>query len=405
MKAVVFHAEGDIRLDEVAEPDIEDDSDAIVRLTTSAICGTDLHFVRGTMPGTQAGTILGHEGVGIVEKVGESVRNFTVGDRVIIPSTIACGYCHYCRLGYFAQCDNANPNGNGTTAFYGGPKAAGGFNGMQAEKVRVPYANVGLVKIPDEVSDDQAIMLSDIFTTGYFGADLAEVRPGSVVAVFGAGPVGQFAVLSAQLMGASRVLVIDALPDRLAMAKSQGAEVINFEEDHPVAAIMELTGGNGVDHAIDAVGVDSTLPRSGPAEAEVRAEEQRFQRELQSIVDHSGEHEGHWQPGQAPSLVDTWIVQSTAKVGHVGIIGVYPPGFNAFPIGLAMSKNLTIRAGNCNHRKYIPSLLRLIRAGSVDPAKIITKSVPLADAISAYEHFDARDEGWIKVKITPNAHR
>lgn len=401
MKAIVFHTEGDIRLEEVADPVIEEDTDAVVRLTTSAICGTDLHFVRGSMPGTKSGTILGHEGVGIVEEVGEGVRNFSKGDRVIIPSTVACGYCHYCRLGYFSQCNNANPKGRGTTTFYGGPKAAGGLNGMQAEKVRVPYANVGLVKIPDEVSDPQAIMLSDIFPTGYFGADIAGVKPGAVVSVFGAGPVGQFAIMSAQLMGASRVIVVDALSDRLAMAKRQGAEIINFEEDHPVTAIMELTGGNGVDHAIDAVGVDSTMPRTGPAEAEVRAGEDHYKQEVASIVDNNGAHDGHWQPGQAPSLVDNWIVQSVAKVGQVGIIGVYPPGFNAFPIGLAMNKNLTIRAGNCNHRKYIPLLLQMVRAGMVDPAQIITKSVKLTEAVKAYEHFDAREEGWLKVTIAP----
>jgi threonine dehydrogenase-like Zn-dependent dehydrogenase len=184
MKGVVFHGVGDIRVDEVPEPTIQAPTDAIVRLTASAICGTDLHFVRGTMPGTKEGRILGHEGVGVVEEVGDHVRNLSPGDRVVIPSTIACGTCSYCRAGYYAQCDHANPNGP-TTAFFGGPEDAGGFDGLQAEKARIPYANVGLVKLPDEVSDDQAILISDIFPTGYQAADIAEIRQGDVVCVFG----------------------------------------------------------------------------------------------------------------------------------------------------------------------------------------------------------------------------
>src|SRR5215831_13361829 len=195
MKAVVFHGIGDIRLDEVPEPKIEQPTDAIVRLTASAICGTDLHMIRGTLSGMVPGTILGHEGVGVIEQLGSDVRNLNIGDRVVIPSTIACGYCSYCRSGYFSQCDNANPNGpQAGTAFYGGPADAGGFNGLQAEMARVPFAAVNLVKIPETVTDDQALLLSDILPTAYFGADMADVKPGHTVVVFGCGPVGQFAV-------------------------------------------------------------------------------------------------------------------------------------------------------------------------------------------------------------------
>lgn len=192
MKAVVFHGVGDIRLEDVQEPTLQEPTDAIVRITASAICGTDLHFVRGTFSGLESGTVLGHEAVGIVEEVGPDVRNLNAGDRVVIPSTIACGYCVYCREGYYAQCDNANPNGAAAgTAFYGGPKASGAFQGLQAEKARVPFAHINLIKLPEEVSDDQAILLSDIFPTGYFGADMADIKPGHTVAVFGCGPVGQ----------------------------------------------------------------------------------------------------------------------------------------------------------------------------------------------------------------------
>src|SRR5436190_5550981 len=212
MKAVVFHEVGDIRLDEVRDPKLQEKTNAVVRLTASAICGTDLHMVRGTLTGMKSGTILGHEGVGIIEEVGDDVRNVRVGERVVIPSTIACGCCSYCRDGYFAQCDQANPNGAAAgTAFFGGPRASGPFHGLQAEYARVPFANVGLVRLPEEVSDDQAILVSDIFPTGYFGAELAEIEDGDTVAVFGCGPVGQFAIASAKLLGAGRVLAVDTV--------------------------------------------------------------------------------------------------------------------------------------------------------------------------------------------------
>ncbi|MEE4464576.1 alcohol dehydrogenase catalytic domain-containing protein, partial [Azotobacter chroococcum] len=254
MKAVVFHDIGDIRLDDVPEPHIEVPTDAIVRLTASAICGTDLHFIRGTVGGMRPGTILGHEGVGIVEQLGAEVRNLQIGDRVVIPSTIACGNCSYCRAGYYAQCDMANPNGKEAgTAFYGGPAQSGPFQGLQAEKARIPFANIGLVKLPSEISDDQAILLSDIFPTGYFGAEMAEIGDGDTVAVFGCGPVGQFAIASARLLGASRVFAIDQCPDRLQMARQQGAEIIDFNREDPVEILHRLTDGIGVDRAIDAV--------------------------------------------------------------------------------------------------------------------------------------------------------
>src|SRR2546421_9204001 len=266
MKAVVFHGIGDIRLDNIKEPKIQDDYDAIVRMTASAICGTDLHFVRGTVPGMQEGTVLGHEGVGVVEEVGKGVRNVKPGERVVIPSTIACGSCVYCRAGYFSQCDNANPNGKEAgTASFGGPKESGPFHGLQAEYARIPFANVGLVKLPEEVTDDQAILTSDIFPTGYFGADIANIHPGATVAVFGCGPVGQFVIASAKLLGAGRILAVDTISTRLEMAQDQGAEIINFSSEDPIEAIRELTNGIGVDRAVDAVGVDANRPSKGPA--------------------------------------------------------------------------------------------------------------------------------------------
>lgn len=402
MKAVVFHGIGDIRLDEVADPQIEHPTDAIVRLTASAICGTDLHFIRGTMSGMEPGTILGHEGVGVVEQLGDGVRNLSIGERVVIPSTIACGTCSYCRAGYFAQCDNANPNGpSAGTAFYGGPKASGSFHGLQAERARIPYAHVNLVKLPDEVSDEQAILLSDIFPTGWFGADLADIEHGRTVAVFGCGPVGQFAIASAKLMGAGRVIAVDRLPDRLEMARAQGAECVNFEQEDPVAMILHLTGGIGVDRAIDAVGVDAQHAHHGPAAEKAQQQAAQFEQEVQQVAPEQHPHDGNWEPGDAPSQALRWAVQALAKAGTLSIIGVYSPQSESFPIGQAMNKNLTIRMGNCNHRKYIPKLIELTRTGVIDPTRILTQREPLTDVIAAYQAFDKRQPGWIKVELQP----
>ncbi|HEX7028935.1 MAG TPA: zinc-dependent alcohol dehydrogenase [Gammaproteobacteria bacterium] len=402
MKAVVFHNIGDIRLDDVPEPKIQHAHDAIVRITASAICGTDLHMVRGTLPGMQPGTVLGHEGVGIVEEVGPNVRNLRIGDRVVIPSTIACGTCSYCRGGYYAQCDTANPNGpQAGTAFFGGPQMTGPFSGLQAEYARVPFANVGLVKLPDEVSDEQAILISDIFPTGYFGADLAEIKNGDTVAVFGCGPVGQFAIASAKFKGAGRVLAIDSIASRLEMARDQGAEVINFDEEDPVEVIRQLTGGIGVDRAIDAVGVDAVHPQHGPAEQKARQNEKLFQQELKQVAPNMNPqgNGGNWHPGNAPSQVLIWGVESVAKAGTLAIIGVYPQSMQSFPIGKAMNRNLTLQMGNCNHRSYIPELVNLVKSGIIDPTAVLTQQEPITSAIEAYKAFDTRQPGWIKVEL------
>ena len=406
MKAVVFHGIGDIRLDDVPEPKIEQPTDAIVRITASAICGTDLHMIRGTMPGMQAGTILGHEAVGVVEEIGGDVRNLNYGDRVVIPSTIACGWCSYCRAAYYSQCDNANPNGaQAGTAFFGGPKATGPFHGLQAEFARVPFANVGLVKIPEDVSDDEAILLSDIFPTAYFGAELAEIEPGDTVAIFGCGPVGQFAIASAKLMGAGRVFAVDRVASRLEMARRQGAEVIDFGAEDPVEALQRLTGGIGVDRAIDAVGVDAERPREGPAAKGKEAKQQAkaFDEELKQVAPKTNPDGALWQPGSGPSQALHWAVKSLCKAGTLGIIGVYPETSKVFPVGEAMNRNLTIRMGNCNHRKYIPHLLDIVQSGHVDPTELITKQQRLESAIEAYRHFDQREAGWLKVELLPGA--
>ncbi|MBJ6759847.1 glutathione-dependent formaldehyde dehydrogenase [Myxococcaceae bacterium JPH2] len=400
MKAVVFHGVGDIRLDDVPEPRLERPTDAIVRLSASAICGTDLHMVRGTLPGMKPGTILGHEGVGYIEALGDDVRNFDVGDRVVIPSTIACGNCVYCRAGYTSQCDVANPNGSGT-AFFGGPESSGSFPGMQAEKVRVPFANVGLVRVPEGVSDEQAILISDIFPTGYMAAELAEVTPGDTVAVFGVGPVGLFAIASALLMDAGRVFAIDCHPDRLELARARGAEVINFDKEDPVVALRRLTGGIGVDRAIDAVGIDAVHPHHGPGGLKARADKAGFQQEQRTTVPHAKPAGANWVPGDGPSQALRWAVSALAKAGTLSIIGVYPETARSFPIGEAMNKNLTVNMGNCNHRPYIPRLLELVRSGAVDPTSVISHVEPMTGALEAYRNFDLRKQGWMKVELEP----
>jgi len=400
MKAVVFHGIGDIRLDTVPDPTLAAPSDAVVRLTSSAICGTDLHMVRGTFTGMQPGKILGHEGLGIVEEVGAHVRNFARGDRVLIPSTISCGYCAYCRGGYTAQCDNANPNGRlAGTAFFGGPKDTGPFHGLQAQFARTPLAHASLVRLPDDIDDDRAILMSDIFPTGWFGAQLAGVRVGDTVAVFGAGPVGQFAIASARLMGAGRIFAVDRLASRLAMARAQGAEPIDFDREDPVAMLREMTGGIGVDRVIDAVGVDAERARSGPAANESQA--QAFDAEVNTVAPEHVADGSAWKPGSGPTQVLQWATKAVAKAGTIGIIGVYPPSLEKFPIGEAMNRNLAIRMGNCNHRAIIPHLIELVRSGAIDPIAVLTQREPIMNAIDAYKAFDAREPGWIKVKLEP----
>ncbi|WP_019634798.1 zinc-dependent alcohol dehydrogenase [Actinomadura atramentaria] len=401
MKAVIWQGVGDIRLEDVPEPKLQEPADATVRITGSAICGTDLHFVRGTMPGMRPGTILGHEAVGVVEELGPDVRNLAVGDRVVIPSTLGCGRCVYCRAGYYAQCDVVNPQGRDAgTSFYGGPVSTGPFDGLQAEYARVPYAHTNLVPIPSGVSDEQALMVSDIFPTAWFGARLADVSPGDVVLVLGAGPVGQLAALSARIQGAGRVLIVDGDADRLETAKLQNAEAIDFNAEDPVAVVKDLTGGIGADRVIEAVGVDAQRPSGGPAaDREGGPIADLFDDEVQETAPDANPEGDLWVPGDGPSQALRWAVDAVAKAGTIGVVGVYPPNFDRFPIGTVMNRNLTVQAGNCNHRRYVPGLLSRIATGAADPTSIITQQEPLPNAVDAFEAFDRREPGWTKVTL------
>lgn len=399
MKAVVFEGVGEIALKKVSAPTIQDPKDVIVRITTSAICGTDLHLIRGTVPKVKRGTILGHEGVGIIEEIGRDVRSLRVGDRVVIPSTICCGVCDYCDRQLYAQCDNANPNGpDAGTAFYGGPAGSGPFNGLQAQWALIPFADASLVRLPDELTDDQAILLSDVVPTAYMAVDLAQVSPHDSVAVFGCGPIGQLVIACLRQLHVRDIFAIDRVPARLALAQEQGARVINFDEQDPVKELKNFTGQRGPTKIIDAVGVDAEQPQCcGLSYFKNLLQKRQFKKELGEVAPKTNPHDGNWYPGNGPSQVLQWAVNAVAKVGTISIIGVYPQSMRFFPIGSAMNKNLTLVMGNCHHKKYIPTLINWVKKGLFDPLPFITQKVLFDDAIEAYRRFDAREDNWIKV--------
>lgn len=405
MKAVVFHGIGDIRVDDVPEPTIQDPKDAIIRVTASAICGTDLHMVRGTEAQMEPGTILGHEAVGVVEQVGSDVEHIKVGDRVVVTSSITCGYCEHCKEERYDLCLNANPNGpRGVSAFFGGPKPTGPFQGLQAEKARIPFADNVLIKLFDNITDDQAILLSDIFPTAYYGADLAQIKTGNTVAVFGCGPVGLFSILSAQLMGAGRIFAVDAIPSRLELAAKLGAEAINYDKDDPVTTIKNLTGKIGVDRVIDAVGVDANRPHGGIIQqAKALLQTKTTNQEKQQVEPETNPQGDNWHPGDAPSQALQWEAEVVAKGGTIALIGVYPETVQVFPLGIAMNKNVTLTMGHCPHRKYIPELMSMVSTGMVNPTQILTQHALLTSALDAYKAFDEREDGWVKVELVPSA--
>ncbi|BDC34214.1 glutathione-dependent formaldehyde dehydrogenase [Candidatus Dependentiae bacterium Noda2021] len=393
MKAVVFKNIGQIALEDVSSPTIKEQKDAIIAITTSAICGTDLHLVRGAVAGMKPGTVLGHEAVGVIKSIGTDVHMFKVGDRVIVPSTIACGRCQYCEQKLYAQCDNSNPHGpHAGTAFYGGPADSGPFQGMQAEQVRVPFADVNLVKIPDNLTDEQVILLSDILPTSYMAVELADVKPSDTVAVFGCGPVGQLAVACLKIKGVKKIFAIDRVVDRLEQAASQGAHPINFEQVDPVKELMALTNNNGPSKVIDAVGVDAEKPSWCTKE-----ESKQFEEEVHNVAPRTNPDGKNWIPGSGPSQALNWAVKSVAKCGTISIIGVYADESRSFLIGDAMNKNLVVRMGNCNHRAYFPQLLEWVLQKKINLVPFISHRVPLSAAVNAYKHFDVREKGWHKV--------
>ena len=379
MKALAYFGKNDVRVVEKPRPRIEHPEDIIVKVTTAAICGSDLHLYHGLVPDTRVGTTFGHEFVGVVDEVGAEVSGLKAGDRVVVPFNISCGRCFYCQQGQWATCENANPYSD-LGGIYGYSQTTGGYEGGQAEYVRVPYANVGPRRVPDDVSDRQAVMCSDVFPTAYFGVELAAVRPGETVAVFGCGPVGLLAQrIARDFFHAGRVIAVDHVPYRLQFAREHcGAEAVNFRDlPDVVGYLRETTGGRGPDACIDAVGLEADG----------------------SLV-HDIAGGLFLEAGSAVAL--GWAMNSVRPGGTVGIVGVYGPPFNHFvPIGWAMNRNLTIRMGQCNVLTYLDDLMDRTRRGAFDPSFIVTHEIPLDDAPHGYEIFERKLDGAIKVLVKP----
>jgi threonine dehydrogenase-like Zn-dependent dehydrogenase len=391
MKALCWHGHGDVRVDTVPDPKIKDPTDVIIKITSTGICGSDLHLYDGYVPTMEKGDILGHEPMGVVVEVGSAVQKLKKGDRVVVPFTIACGSCFFCEKQLFSCCDRSNPNaamaakvlGYSPSGLFGYSHMLGGIPGGQAEYLRVPYADVGPIKIESELPDDKVLFLSDIFPTGYMAAENAGIEKGDIVAVWGAGPVGQFAVQSAWMLGAGRVIVIDRVPERLELARKHGkAEIINFDEDDKVhEQLRELTRGRGPDRVIDAVGceahggggIDAIVDK---AKAAVKLATDRAHALRQAIY-------------------------CCRKGGTVSVPGAYFGFPDKFPMGAFVAKALTMKSGQTHMQRYLAPLLKKIEAGEIDPSFIITHRVPLEQAPQAYKTFREKEDGCIKVVLKP----
>jgi threonine dehydrogenase-like Zn-dependent dehydrogenase len=377
-----------VRVEDVPEPKILNARDAIVRVSTTAICGSDLHLYNGLVPTMERGDILGHEFMGEVVEVGKGVKNLAVGDRVVVPFPIACGSCGSCREELFSVCENSNPNawmaeklwGHSPAGVYGFSHLLGGFAGGQAEYVRVPFADVGPLKIPNGLSDEQVLFLSDIFPTGYMGAEMCDIEPGDIVAVWGAGPVGQFAIASARLLGAERVIAIDRFDYRLRLARERAGatDTIDYEEVDVEDALRDMTGGRGPDACIDAVGLEAH--GHGPVYA--------YDRVKQAM---------HLEPDRPTALRQA--IRSCRNGGVVSIIGVYGGFVDKFPIGSVMNRSLTLRAAQCPVQRYMRPLLERIQKGEIDPTFVITHRMSLADAPRGYRMFLEKEDGCEKVVL------
>jgi threonine dehydrogenase-like Zn-dependent dehydrogenase len=389
MKAICWYGPEDIRVETVPEPKILNPHDAIIRVTLTAICGSDLHLYDGYIPSMKKGDILGHEFMGEVVEVGSQVQNLQGGDRVVVPFPIACGHCFHCGRQEYSLCDNSNPNawmaeemyGYSGAGLFGYSHMLGGYAGGQAEFVRVPYADVGPIKVPEHLSDEQVLFLSDIFPTGYQAALNCEIEPGDVVAVWGCGPVGQFAIESARLLGAARVIAIDRFPERLDLARNHGqADVLNYEETDVFEALKELTGGRGPDACIDAVGM----------EAHGAGLLGKFDKALQMARMQT----------DRPTVLRQ-VIQACRKGGTISIPGVYGGILDKVNLGAAFGKALTLKMGQTHVQKYLPRLLDHIEKGDIDPSFVITHRLDLEDAPRAYRIFRDKEEHCIKAVLRP----
>jgi threonine dehydrogenase-like Zn-dependent dehydrogenase len=389
MKATCWEGKRNVRIEEVPDPTIIDSRDAIVRVTSTAICGSDLHLYNGYVPTMERGDILGHEFMGEVVETGPGVKKVKTGDRVVVPFSIACGECFMCRRDLFSCCENSNPNawmaeklwGHSPAGAFGYSHLLGGFAGGQAQYARVPFADVGPLKVPDGIPDEQVLFLSDIFPTGYMGADMCDIQPGDVIAVWGAGPVGLFAMASAYLLGAERVIAIDRFPYRLAMARERVnvSDTINYEEEDVLDRLNELTGGRGPDACIDAVGM----------EAHGHTAMYAYDRAKQALM---------LETDRPIALREA--IQACRNGGTVSVIGVYSGIIDSFPIGSLMNRSLTIRTGQCHVQRYMRPLLERIQRGEIDPSFVITHRLRLEDAPRGYEMFLHKRDNCEKVVLS-----
>jgi threonine dehydrogenase-like Zn-dependent dehydrogenase len=389
MRANCWEGKRMVRVEDVPDPQILNRRDAIVKVTSTAICGSDLHLYNGLIPTMEKGDILGHEFMGEVVETGPDVGNLKVGDRVVVPFPIACGNCWSCQQQLFGSCENSNPNawmaeklmGHSPSGLYGYSHMLGGYAGGQAEYARVPFADVGPIKVPNGLSDDQVLFLSDIFPTGYMGAEMCNIKPGDTVAVWGCGPVGQFAIASAYLLGAERVIAIDRFPYRLRMAREHShAETINYEAVNVYDTLMEMTGGRGPDACIDAVGTEAHIP--GPLYA--------YDRVKQAMMLESD---------RAFALREA--IMACRNGGTVSVVGVYGGFVDKFPMGSVMNRGLTIRSGQCHAQRYLKPLMERIEKGEIDPSFVITHRMQLEEAADGFDLFLNKQDECMKVVLTP----
>ncbi|WP_101786186.1 zinc-dependent alcohol dehydrogenase [Nonomuraea indica] len=389
MKANVWTGRNHLEIQDVPDPRILNARDAIVRVTSTAICGSDLHLVDGYIPTVKKGDVLGHEFMGEVVEVGPGVRNLRAGDRVVVPFPIACGACFACEAELYSLCENSNPNagmaeklmGHSPAGIFGYSHMLGGFPGGQAEYVRVPFADVGPIKIEDDLPDEKVLFLSDIFPTGFMGAEMCDIKPGQTIAIWGAGPVGQFAAASAFLLGADRVIVIDRFSYRLRRVQRTGAEVLNYEEVNVLDALRDMTGGRGPDACIDAVGMEAHHPTPVMYAYDRTKQAARLETERPYVLREA--------------------IMACRNGGVVSVIGVYGGFVDKFPMGTVMNRSLTIRTGQCHVQRYTGPLLDRIRAGEIDPSFVISHRMPLSEAPRAFELFKNKQDECNKVVLTP----
>ncbi|GAA4593189.1 zinc-dependent alcohol dehydrogenase [Planotetraspora phitsanulokensis] len=388
MKANCWMGRNTVEVRDVPDPKILNSRDAIVRITSTAICGSDLHLLDGYVLTMKKGDILGHEFMGEVVEVGPSVSNLRVGDRVVVPFPIACGHCNACEHDMFSLCENSNPNaglaekfmGHAPAGIFGYSHMLGGYPGGQAEYARVPFADIGPIKIENGLPDEKVLFLSDILPTGWMGAEMCDIKPGDVIAVWGAGPVGQFAVASAYLMGAERVICIDRFPYRLKIAERAGAETIDYEDVDVQEALLDITAGRGPDACIDAVGMEAHHPNPAMYAYDRTKQATRMETDRPYALREA--------------------IMACRNGGTVSVIGVYAGFVDKFPVGSFMNRSLTLRSGQCHVQRYLKPLLRRIENGDIDPSFVITHRLPLRDAPRGYDMFKNKVDDCNKVVLS-----